>query len=310
MMITTPRQSFKDIVTHCEAAFLLSINKPLVWVKGDDKVDQAMSLMAKHNVHAVAVCNTTNSLDPIPVGFLDVLDILHWITQQQNEKQDATCGSLINFSGLNPFEDGKGGDYRITGETLAPTVLSYMLERDVRRLAVIRPDNKLVSVLSQIDVVWWLESVLKENPQLSQLASSNIEKLGIGNHKPFVISSDSTAIDAFSKIKELKVSGLGVVNQEGYLVGHVSASDIIGLEITNHFQWYSLQILSDYLRDVQKTSVYFKPITVSSSSTLLEVLELFKSTGVHKVYIVDGNTKPCGVICPIDIIKLLWNLIH
>lgn len=40
------------------------------------------------------------------------------------------------------------------------------------------------------------------------------------------VSADSKALDAFRMIIDKKVSGLGIVDSRGFLVGNVSASDL------------------------------------------------------------------------------------
>jgi len=100
-----------------------------------------------------------------------------------------------------------------------------------------------------------------------------------------------------------KVSGVGVVNEEGKLVGQVSAHNIRSMKASGEMMDYLYKPYTEYkLILAKKFQVPLSPITVSSSTPLKEVVDTLLSNKIHRVFVVDDN-QLTGVISFSDIIK-------
>jgi len=139
------------------------------------------------------------------------------------------------------------------------------------------------------------------------------------------IKSDELVITAFQQISRDHVSGLAVVNQEGKLVGNISASDIKHAGLNYYFSHipalvYDLSLpIEDFLKIPPADSPFFGrnqtpdlfPVTVKKEDTLGRVLQLlstsfrtssFARTHIHRVFVVDEEGKPIREISDGDVI--------
>jgi CBS domain-containing protein len=83
--------------------------------------------------------------------------------------------------------------------------------------------------------------------------------------------------------------------KNGSLVGTLSSSDFKGVTEGN------LPHLTNPVREYMA----HEPLTCTLKTPLRDVIELLASSGVHRVYVTEGNPKsPVGVISMTDIIKV------
>lgn len=118
--------------------------------------------------------------------------------------------------------------------------------------------------------------------------------------------------DAFSKIKEHKISGIAVVDN-GQLVGSVSAADIkiigtVGMELNSPSggQANALDKLSTPVKDFKGDK---KTVTVTPDLSVQQVFEKFAHERAHRAFVIDQNSKLVGVITLIDLLELILNYI-
>lgn len=304
MLSQTTASALKDLIKYCKTAHCVPLNQTIIWAKADETLDHALSNMASHKVHSLPV---SKQLSPdVAIGFVDIMDVLYWVLNCATLKENTLpiCEHVINLSKTNPFLDSNGNAYKVTGETLLPTVLSLFVERNVHRLAVVRPDDTLISILSQIDVVLWLHNTIIENENpLQEFANQSVEQLKLGTQPVITIPTTSSVANAFSAILENKVRGVGI--GDGKIIGHVNASDITEIGLHN-FKQASSEPLSQFLG--RKGTKFNPDVHVKSHQTLKDVLNIFKSKQVHRVFVFDSKEELCGIISAFDIIKLLHSL--
>ena len=108
---------------------------------------------------------------------------------------------------------------------------------------------------------------------------------------------------AFELMDAKRLSGIAVVNDDGKLVGNVSAKDIkrAVLDPTN----IHLDVLSylAIIRQAEANDTRHPFCHVSSNASVGHVVNMMAKTGFHRVYVVDTDSKPIGVISFSDIIK-------
>jgi len=221
---------------------------------------------------------------------------------------NVSCADIMNFSGMNPFHDEEGNDYRITGDTHLSTALGFMVERNLRRLAVIRPDNKLIGILSQSDVIRWFGTTLKQDNELEALGKKSVTELSLCSQGIVSIDYNQTTLQAFWKIREAGVSGIGIIDERSRLVGHISATDIKVIRFDSSMFKLTSKPLKEYSTLIENKPMDFGVVKVKPDDTLEQVIETFKSRHVHQVYVVDDQNVPQGIISLIDIIRLLYAL--
>jgi len=145
--------------------------------------------------------------------------------------------------------------------------------------------------------------------QIIDYISDNIENIGSITNKPisyfqnvrkFVhcISQDDEAIKGFEKMIEYAIGGVGVVNSKGELIGAFSVSDLKLVSKDKYFFSKLYKNATEFLEILDET--YWKrPYTlktVTLKDTLEDVINLLKIWELHRVYVIDDNNKPIGVV--------------
>jgi len=237
------------------------------------------------------------------VAFMDILDILFYVTkddirdlENDNKLKTVTCGKLANYSELDAF-------LQIPEETNLIKVLQIVCHNfNLHRFPVTNTESKLIGIVSQSQLVHFLE------PHTSKFdfGNSTIGQLGLGLEKVVVtVSENDSVMKAIQTLKEHKVTGIGVVNSNGQLIGNFSASDLkmfgIGFKILN----VASGTMKDFIAALQIPKHIHYPVTVTKAHTAQKVVSLIKETGVHRVYIVDDK-KPIGIISLVDILELFF----
>mmetsp|Transcript_23291 Transcript_23291/g.48436 ORF Transcript_23291/g.48436 Transcript_23291/m.48436 type:complete len:107 (-) Transcript_23291:347-667(-) len=102
------------------------------------------------------------------------------------------------------------------------------------------------------------------------------------------------------------MSGIAVVDEDGMLVGNTSARDIKFAALDEGRTAMDTDILS-YLASVRQATPQKKErypsCHVHEDSTIGHVINLLAKTGYHRVFVVDKDIKPVGVISVADIVK-------
>ncbi|KAG9292003.1 hypothetical protein G9A89_017902 [Geosiphon pyriformis] len=182
-------------------------------------------------------------------------------------------------------------------------------DEDIRE--VINADLVQPCFISQTDVVRFL---LKHNHKLgkvldlpasmvagraTRLQPLNIERQHLIN-RPSSITIHDQALAAFRKIYQDGVNAVAIVNDDGVLVGEVSAADLRGLN-------------RERLSDLKKPVIIFldlckggliKPHTCRPRFTLSQVMSGIMLKKTHRAWVVDEDDVPIGVITLSDILSM------
>ena len=109
---------------------------------------------------------------------------------------------------------------------------------------------------------------------------------------------------AFSLMSKLNLSGLAVVNEDGVLVHNTSATDIKLWLIASSTLEDTIEQFLISIRKLSLTERY--PITVCTlKDTFKRGVQKIQATKYHRLWIVDQNTKPIGVLALTDIFKFI-----
>jgi len=174
--------------------------------------------------------------------------------------------------------------------------------KHLHRLAIVNDKGDLVGIASQSLTVSWLA------PHVTKFDFGRmpVGQLGLGlevQKVETVKDTDKVSV-ALKKIKECAISGVGIVDSNGKLIGNFSASDLKLFGIgSSTFQLFSSTML-DYLKALKLPNTGSDyPYTVTKSSTVQQVVKKFSETKAHRLYVVDKDV-PNGVISLGDVIEL------
>ena len=120
------------------------------------------------------------------------------------------------------------------------------------------------------------------------------------------VAESETAFTTFELLDSKRLSGIAVVDEDGKLIGNTSAVDIKNAVMDGGRTVMNMDILS-YLACVRQSQVMknCKSLNchVREDATVGHVVNLLAKTGFHRVFVVDEDMKPMGVISFTDIIN-------
>jgi len=248
---------------------------------------------------------STPCYDPMAqkyVGFIDLADIVYFLLDNLSEEQIRTghkapdalvntpCKSIKNLSKRNKFSPVQ--------KDASVEALLDLVEPWLHRVPVINETGEVIGVVSQSSIVQYIYTYI----HLFDIRHT-VGEIQLGYKDVHTIGEDSSVVAGFQMIREAGISGIAVVNNDGKLIGCLSLSDlrILGADFSLLKRVY--MTIGEYLnyKDGDKRP---QVICVSADSTITEVADIFAKHKIHRIYVVDAEKKPVGVISLGDYLKL------
>jgi len=211
-------------------------------------------------------------------------------------QQAGQAPSLKYLSKRNPFRPVKS-----TTSLLEVAIL--LRERTVHRVPVVGEDGVCVAIVSQSTILKFLSD---HRDQTAHDVGQTLAATHLGIKSVFTIEDTKTARDAFSMIDKTGLSGIGVVDSEGHLVGNTSARDIKYF-VLDKGQLSMDEAVMDYLATIRQRQISEKdraPVSsIHRTDTLGRAIGLLGKTQYHRLFLVDDQRKPIGVVSVADILS-------
>jgi len=132
-----------------------------------------------------------------------------------------------------------------------------------------------------------------------------IGTLGLGLDKTVVTVKDDESVQAaIQKLKQHKVSGIGIVDQEGRLQGAFSPGALKYFGIGNKVLSIGSSTMREFVAQVQLPKEF--PLSVMKTATACQVISKFSQSGTHRIFVVDAENRPEGIISLVDVIDLFF----
>jgi len=243
------------------------------------------------------------------IAFIDMFDILAYVVDvlrmdiKEHEKwvlsnqfQHTSCVMLPNRSLRNPW-------VIVAEDAPLQGAINTMVSSGAYRLAVVDSMGRFSSVLSQSRLVRFLAN---RNLEMGSLGDFSVQSLGLGTSGKLVtIRHDEKILNAFMKIYEEHVSGVGVLDDNGRIVGNISVSDLKDVGFTGDMFGKVYETAKVFLRRKIEGLGIPKLVWTYNTSPLRDVLYRLRANGIHRVYIVNTeNMYPRGVVTLSDILTL------
>merc|ERR1712087_112980 len=212
-----------------------------------------------------------------------------------------TSNTLRYLCQMRPFRTVKGSDslLDVAKVLAAGSHIVGVVDGDAKQ-------SKLVGILSQGSLFQqvaskWLEGPLKEGdgPLLQQLMDTKYITSPVKS-----VSAKVSALSAFESMSKLDLSGLAVVDDEGALIHNTSATDIkLWLNASSLLN----MSIEAFLIEIRKASLDERyPVTMcTAKDSFKRAVEKLKATKYHRLWIVDEEKKPIGVLALTDIFKFV-----
>ncbi len=117
---------------------------------------------------------------------------------------------------------------------------------------------------------------------------------------PVTITMDATIEEAETLMRDFRISGLPVVDDEGRLAGVVSQTDLLYLAVP------SVRALIRH-RDsgIRIGEVMSVPaVTVAVDATLADAARIMDRRHLHRLVVIDAEGRPVGVLSSMDYVAL------
>jgi CBS domain-containing protein len=278
---------FWSTINEQSLEILFDLQNHLVTVKADDTIKKAMVIMAENEYLSLPVMYNSEI-----VGIIDALDICCLLADKND--LDVVYNTLIqeaiNYSRKDPFVPlYQSGPF---------SALLNILSSGVHRCPIVDNKGAFIGVISQIDVIILLADTygVQLEKNLSLLGSKTIEELGMLNNVNSVPET-ATVFDCIKAMAFYKVSGVPLVNSKNEVVGNFSISDIVR-------KIHKKEDLEMTLKDFIKTPLSW-PVTTYPTTTLVKVIKQLNAELLHRIWIVDDNNQPRGVVSLTDVVRQL-----
>jgi CBS domain-containing protein len=286
----------------------------LVVLPGDFTAQEALRRLAKFNISAVPVLRSWT--DKTIIGFAGVLDFLAYLIKllrkedgeldldKENLKSKADLfrktpiRDLVDQSGRDPFKVMHGE------ESLADAVEDYL--KGVQRIAITDDNGDVVGVISQWTVANYLATVPTEDKEWIPVLREPVSKAKFTT-EVVCINRNESALQAFNRMYQNKISAIAIVDDDGKLIGNLSASDLKGYQLYLDDFNDLLQPVWKFLGIVRKMQGRPDDFVVAFTPDILvkEIVKKFNEEIVHRAYIVDENRTLIGVFSLTDLMQQL-----
>mmetsp|Transcript_2697 Transcript_2697/g.3900 ORF Transcript_2697/g.3900 Transcript_2697/m.3900 type:complete len:346 (-) Transcript_2697:2463-3500(-) len=260
------------------------------------------------------------------VGFFEMRDILSSvIANAKAEKEEEETNSVDRYNermvkelnitdknGKKLFADVKPSDLTISylaarnqfvfcnDDAKLNEVCECLMKKHCHRVPILDRDGKCKNIISQSQLI----KFISRNCNHDSLQDT-IREAGIPYMKDVVSVLDTVdASEAFTLLDNKRLSGIAVIDDDGKLVGNTSARDIKLAAVDEGRTAMDTDILS-YLAKVRQAvpqkKERYPSCHVHEDATVAHVIDLLAKTGYHRVFVVDENVHPIGVISVTDI---------
>jgi 5'-AMP-activated protein kinase regulatory gamma subunit len=190
-----------------------------------------------------------------------------------------------------------------------------LLASKARRVPVIsKTTGKVVQIISQSQVCQLLYERVKAG---GVLTDSTPGTTGLGLKTVFSIKDTDQAREAFQMMVDKQVSSVAILDENGEILTAISTKDIrllprlesAGLERNNLLDMNVREFVG-LVRRVTEVDGRARAacVTVELNTPLATVLGKLAATRMHRVYVIDAQRKPVGVISVSDVVVSLQHL--
>jgi len=306
----------------------------LITINSEETVKSVLKILQQNKIKSAPVIEEyTNDI----IGSIDILDIVLFCTaklyvnsltlgemlEQIDDFLSKPVKHIIELSGRNHWKE-------ISFRKSILELIELLSTKDIHRVAIVDDENKVIALLTQLNIIRFIQRHIE---CLYSIVNQTIEEWFIWklpeNYQVQTINWNSRVIDAFYVIGERQVSGIAVVNDEGVLVGNISASNMQDLDFNRKDEL--IRTLNSSLRVFMKldpssqanskletasnsltrngngnTYRVKEPhvaIALTKSDTMKTVIEILTAKKFHRIFVVDSQHKPIAVISLSDIIS-------
>lgn len=192
----------------------------------------------------------------------------------------------------------------ITNRMNMRDVVKCLLDFDVRRILVLNEHKRLQNIITQSSVV---NFIYFKQHIFGDFLDEKLSKFKSSGNPVISVYDDDVTIEAFKLMRDLRISAVGVLDNNDKLIGTISVKDlrviVPGLTIMQRLY----VPVGEYRKKMQmETGAPELSITCTMNSTLRDILRKFHDNKIHRIWIVDKDNIPIDVVSLRDFLEILY----
>jgi 5'-AMP-activated protein kinase regulatory gamma subunit len=314
---STPKQTRKkgDLLSTTTIAEVIPEKQKLLKIDSRLIIPKTLQILVNHNIYSAPVVDIQNNQ---LLGFIDMVDIVECLIQiisetellgedfdiytlDAKEKQFSEQGTMkvTDLSKRNPL-------YTLEGHLPLVKALFMFKEKGVHRVCVGK-GNSIQNVLTESAVIDWLN---KNANSFSTLFSKTVDELNLGLKDVISIKENEKAIEAFKLMSKHRITAVAVVDDNGVLKTAVSAKDLRIISAQRKMFFARLydttrNFAAEAHKGIKDIDTSQPTLSCTKKSTLGQVVSTLATYRRHRVFIIDNEGKPIGVISLGDVLATL-----
>jgi len=301
---------------------LIPFGVPVVTVNAAADVRDAFDVLIENQISSVPVYD--HARDQY-IGFFDVADMNQYVVDALAKTSEPEADPLdikadlreiiaevtrltpngvdvmANLSKNNPF-------YPVTPDTSILKVLDLFGTHGIKRVPVLSAENgKLTAIITQSNL---LAHLLAEIPSSLKFLGDVLAKDSTALKAVHCVSEQSSALRAMELLLKHNISGMGIVGDEGELVATISNSDLRAMTAKKKFPFVGITAI-DWIAQsrtqMDGATERAAVVSIHLDDTILDGAKKLAKAGLHRVFIVDENNKPKGVLTLKDVLRMVYN---
>jgi CBS domain-containing protein len=290
----------------------LSEKNQVVSLPSSATVEQAVKLLASSRVSSAPVIDDQSKRC---LGLVDMLDIVWTVLKvapdlkalKENDlKSLEISGRAMAFEQVTNAIGASGRDpYVPVYEKNPISSVIPLFANGIHRTPIFDEAGNIVGTTSQSDII----RLLSENVhmgKLKEMGEMTAEQLQMGLVTPITVPKNAPVIEVLKTIQDKAVTAVGIVEEDGKLAGNFSATDLEGMYVD---KWPNFLLpVGDFLQQHSPNSL--NSICCTRKTTLIDICKEFAQTKVHRLWVVDDDYKPIGVVSTTDIMKIIQDYSH
>ncbi|KAI9009043.1 hypothetical protein DFJ74DRAFT_686683 [Hyaloraphidium curvatum] len=292
-------------LTFAEAMGRVGDLPDLVTVPASAAIRDGLKEMAASGVSVLAVTSATSADKVIAiVGFHDAVVYLVKSLTKDAKMDKAAFEALLerpidDLLTLDPDQESYRVYERDINDTIGETLRQF--SHGLHRALITDVRGKTgPHIFSQSDVISYLVSHPESAP--SDPRTTTLESLKLDKKAVDSISDKVTGLDGFRTIVEKKVLAVPVLDAAGKVEATLAVGDLRGITGDTVDSIHGPVVDFIKSRRFSHATAGVRP-QVTAKSTLQDVMEIMKMHQAHRVWVVDAEGKPVGVVSMSDVIR-------
>ncbi|EGG14217.1 hypothetical protein DFA_11986 [Cavenderia fasciculata] len=290
-------------------------SEKMITIRNSDTLPKVFETLSINNILSAPVMNENNR----PIGLVDFVDIVCCVVQIIKhtdlmgndyysflERDDLFTHTYASY--ITDLSERNQYIPVVKGASLLEAI-TVMAKNQVNRVPIVTNDfsngeqgNQVVNLVTQSAI---LNFLAKHIDKLGEWGTKSLLDLGFHEKPVISINFHKTAIEAFELMAEHRVNGIAVVDDKGVIIANISARDL--KELLNETRIFENLYLTvgEFISRVrqQDYKAVHPSISCNMNDSLDKLMTRMCAAKIHRVYVVDQDRKPVGVISLHDILE-------